>query len=148
MSHMHRILLPLLFVGCGGAPAAKPVEKNDLASQSSVAGALVASPAMQQKIRSGGVIFVKVNRIDPNGGLETPPLAVARLQVSGWPMPFSLTLKNALVVTTKPWGEVEITAWYDQDGDAMSKQTGDIYGHVRITAPADGVTLRLNRMIE
>ncbi len=110
----------------------KPAEKG-------VSGSIVTSDLLQQRIASGGVIFLHVNRVDASGGLSASPLAVAKVQVTGWPLSYSLS-----AVTEPLRGLVEIVAWYDKDGDVKTKQSGDILGRVRTTAPAQGVQLELD----
>jgi hypothetical protein len=40
-----------------------------------------------------------------------------------------------------------ITARYDQDGDAISKQPGDITGQLRVKVPAENVSLVLDNVL-
>src|SRR6185503_5518330 len=51
---------------------------------------------------------------------------------------------NAMVAGTELSGDVVVTARYDQDTDALTKQPGDITGQVRVTIPADNVKLTLD----
>jgi hypothetical protein len=76
-----------------------------------------------------------------------PPLAVQRYTVGAWPMPFELTQDNVMLSGTKLQGKVVLTARVDQDGDAMTKQVGDIEGvSAPVTVPAQGVELVLDQV--
>ena len=44
-------------------------------------------------------------------------------------------------------GDVVVTARYDQDGDALSKQPGDVSGEVKATIPADKLDLALDTVL-
>ena len=44
-------------------------------------------------------------------------------------------------------GEVIVTARYDQDGDAMTKQPGDITGQARLKLPAANVQIVLDTVL-
>ncbi|MGE3767954.1 MAG: hypothetical protein AB7L94_37220, partial [Kofleriaceae bacterium] len=60
---------------------------------------------------------------------------------------FSLTEAQAMVGGTELVGDVVVTARYDQDSDAISKQPGDITGSTRVTLPADNVTVVLDTIL-
>ena len=98
--------------------------------------------------QAGGVVFVVVKQADATGAGSGPPLAVDRLT---WPptgdLVFALSEANAMVAGTKLDGDVVVTAHYDQDGEARSKQPGDILGEVRVKVPADNVVLPLDNVL-
>gem|GEM_PF-5653133 len=124
-----------------GACGAATVQNSGKPAEKGVSGTIVASQEMASRIAKGGVVFLEVRRVEANGKPNPVPLATVKLKAAGWPIGFSLTaVKNPLR------GKVELTAWYDQDGDAKTKQSGDILGKVLATAPAQGVELELNQM--
>ena len=82
---------------------------------------------------------------DASGNPSGAPIAVDRLVSSGqWPIPFKLTEAEAMIGGTGFAGDVVVTARYDQDSDAMSKQPGDITGKAPATIPTAGVKLLLD----
>jgi hypothetical protein len=93
-----------------------------------------------------GVIFVLVKKADSNGQPTGMPLAVDRLQYDGKPLAFVLDESKQMVAGTPIAGDVVVTARWDRDGDAMTKQVGDITGSVRVTAPATDVKLVLDML--
>jgi hypothetical protein len=100
-------------------------------------------------IPKGAVIFLSVKRADPSNKQGVgAPLAVKRLRLSTWPLWFQLTEEDAMVSGTAFDGEVVITAWADQDQDAMSKTPGDVLGTVQAKIPAGDLVLQLDTVLK
>jgi hypothetical protein len=100
-------------------------------------------------IPKGAVIFLSVKRADPSNKQGVgAPLAVKRLRLSTWPLWFQLTEEDAMVSGTAFEGEVVITAWADQDQDAMSKSPGDVLGTVQAKIPASDLVLQLDTVLK
>jgi len=97
--------------------------------------------------KAGGAIFVVVKRSDASGQPTGTPLAVDKLTWTGKDVPFELTEGQAMIKGTQLTGDVVITARYDQDGDAISKQPGDITGQLRVKVPAENVSLVLDNVL-
>lgn len=113
-----------------------------------VSGVIKLHPKAAAKVQAGTAVFVVVKAADATGQPSGPPLAVQKL---AWPatgdLPFNLTEADAMIGGTQLTGKVVITAHYDQDSDALSKQPGDILGEVKVTVPADHVTLYLDQVL-
>jgi hypothetical protein len=100
-------------------------------------------------IPMGAVIFISVKRADPSTGQAMgSPLAVKRLRLSEWPVWFNLTDEDAMIMGTALSGDVVITAWADQDQDAISKTAGDVLGTLRATVPGKDLTVVLDTVIQ
>jgi hypothetical protein len=81
------------------------------------------------------------------GGVPSgPPLAVARLDWNP-ALPFTLTEREAMIAGTELTGDVIVTVRYDQDGDALTKQAGDLTGQARVTVPAEAIALVLDTVL-
>jgi hypothetical protein len=126
-----------------GLPAPDPARPIDPAHH--VRGVLSVPPGLAGKLHDGGAVFVVVKRAD-HGAPSGPPLAVQRLS---WKpgLPFELTERQAMIGGTQLTGDVIVTARYDQDGDALTKQAGDVMGQARVTIPADTVALALDTVL-
>jgi hypothetical protein len=112
-------------------------------------GTLKPTPATRDRIPPGAVIFLSVKRADAATGQPTgAPLAVKRLQLSSWPLWFELTDADAMIGGTALDGDVVISAWSDQDHDAIGKQPGDVQGQVRAKIPARDLVLLLDKVVE
>ena len=75
---------------------------------------------------------------------DTLATAVEKLTWNNADITFELTEKQAMVGGTELTGDVVVTARYDQDGDALSKEAGDIVGTARVKLPADNVQIWLD----
>jgi hypothetical protein len=129
-----------------GLPPPDPNRPID--PQHHVSGVIELHPKAKDKVSAGTAVFVVVKATDASGQPSGPPLAVEKLS---WPangqLPFTLTEAEAMIAGTQLTGKVVVSAHYDQDGDALSKQPGDILGEVRVTVPADHVVLYLDQVL-
>jgi hypothetical protein len=112
-----------------------------------VRGTIKVHAKAKDRVKDGGAVFIKVQRA-VDGAPSGPPLAVDKLTWSKDGVPFELTEKQAMIAGTELSGEVVVTARFDQDGDAISKQPGDVTGSVRVKIPADKVTLTLDDVLQ
>ena len=125
-----------------------PDPERAIDSDKFLKGTMKPTGETKARIPPGSVIFLSVKRADPTTGQPTgAPLAVQRLQLATWPLWFQLTEADAMVSGTAFEGDVVITAWSDQDQDAISKQPGDVRGEVRAKIPSDGLELVLDTVI-
>ena len=111
-----------------------------------IAGTVDVPAALRSKVPSGAAIFLSVRARDAATGQGVgTPLAVDRLVSTGtWPLSWKLTEAQAMVGGTGFAGEVVVSARFDQDGDAMTKQPGDVTGKAAATIPAAGVAIVLD----
>src|SRR5262245_63686291 len=112
-----------------------------------VTGVIVVDPKAKDRVKPGTAVFVIVKRAGPDGAASGPPLAVDKLSWRNDGVPFELTDAQAMVAGTELSGDVIVTARYDQDSDALSKQPGDITGQIRVKIPADNVKLSLDTIL-
>jgi hypothetical protein len=70
-----------------------------------------------------------------------PPLAAKKILDFKFPQSFLLDDTNVMIAGTKLEGEIEITARLDQDGDAMTRNPGDVSGKVRTRVGEKGLLL-------
>ncbi len=111
-----------------------------------VKGVIKIHPKAKDKVAAGGAVFVIVKR-SVDGAPSGPPLAVDKLTWTKDGMAFEMTEKQAMIAGTELSGDVIVTARYDQDGDALSKQPGDVVGTAKVKIPADNVTLTLDEVL-
>ncbi len=112
-----------------------------------VKGVIKVHMKAKDRAKAGIPIFVVVKRADASGQPTGTPLAVEKLTWNNADLPFELTEENAMVGGTELTGEVIVTARYDQDSDALSKEPGDIVGQIRVTLPAQNVQLWLDTIL-
>jgi hypothetical protein len=99
------------------------------------------------RAKAGIPIFIVVKRADASGSPTGSALAVEKLTWNNADITFELTEKQAMVGGTELTGDVVVTARYDQDGDALSKEAGDIVGQARVKLPADNVQIWLDTIL-
>lgn len=111
-------------MGAGGeAPKGEPIT-----------GTVEVLPALAKKVKPGSVIFLIAR---PATGPPTP-IAVAKLQLATFPVPFVIGPADSMGGS---WGgEMRISARLDQDGHAMSKTAGDLYGEAKPAPVKPGAT--------
>jgi hypothetical protein len=126
---------------------AAPDPNRDIDPSRRVAGMVAADAKAKDKLKPGTSVFIIVKRAGADGAPSGPALAVDKLTWSGGSVPFELTDANAMVAGTQLTGDVIITARYDQDSDALSKEPGDVTGQVRVKVPADKVKLVLDTVL-
>ncbi len=112
-----------------------------------VAGTILANAAAKARATAGTSIFLVVKRAGPSGEPVGSALAVEKLSWKQDGVAFELTDAQAMIAGTELTGDVIVTARYDQDSDAISKQPGDIVGQVRAKIPADGLKLTLDTVL-
>jgi len=109
-----------------------------------IRGEIKVHAKVKDKAKPGAALFVIAKQVGADGAPAGPPLAVQKLTWHGERVAFELTDANAMIAGTALDGEVIVTAHYDQDGDALTKQPGDIFGTLKVKVPAEGVTIWLD----
>jgi len=112
-----------------------------------VKGVIKIHEKAKARAKAGIPLFIVVKRVDASGQATGTALAVDKLTWNNGDLVFELTEKQAMVGGTELVGEVIVTARYDQDGDALSKEAGDIVGTARVKLPADNVQIVLDTIL-
>jgi hypothetical protein len=99
--------------------------------QTVIAGQLKLSDKVKDKVKAGDVIFL-VARRKGEGGAPGPVVAVRKLEAATFPMSFQLDSRDAMMAGTQVQGPLVLTARVDKDGDAMTKNPGDVTGTLEI----------------
>lgn len=128
-----------------GLPPPDPDRKIDPTRY--VKGVIKLHPKAKDRAKAGTPLFIVVKRADAAGQPTGTPLAVDKLTWGGADLPFELSEKQAMVGGTELTGDVIVTARYDQDSDALTKEPGDIVGQVKVTLPADNVQIWLDTIL-
>ena len=128
-----------------GLPAPDPNRKIDPTHV--VKGVIKVHPKAASRVKAGTAVFIVVKQAGADGSPTGSPLAVDKLDWGTGDLPFEITEAQAMIAGTELKGDVVVTVRYDQDGDALSKQPGDIIGTARVKVPADKVTVTLDDVI-
>ena len=128
-----------------GLPAPDPNRPIDPAHH--IKGVIKIHPKAADRVKAGTAVFLIVKRADASGSPTGTPLAVDKQVWQKDELAVEITERQAMIAGTQLTGDVVIIAHYDQDGDAISKQPGDILGQLRVTVPADNVKLFLDEIL-
>jgi len=127
-------------------PGVEPTTPADIPfdPKSVIAGELRLAPALKDKVSVGDTIFLMVR----TAGMPGPPLAVRKLTSGTWPLSFTIDSRDAMVPGTKLDGKVTVSARVDKDGDAISKNPGDVVGASEPLAPPQAkVIVNLDKVL-
>jgi hypothetical protein len=112
-----------------------------------LAGVIKVDAKVKDAVKEGDTIFLVARQFDPSG-VQGPPLAVRKLTVGKFPLPFSLDSRDAMLAGTKLAGKVVVTARVDKDGDAMTKNPGDVTGQSKaVVPPSSKVEVNLDKIL-
>jgi cytochrome c-type biogenesis protein CcmH len=128
----------------GGNPHGGPVGEMPGASapidpNARLVGTLVVADAVKSEVKPGDVIFLVARQDD--GSDKGTILGVKRFTASGAPIPFVLDGHDAMFPGVQFAGKVLLTARVDKDGDAITKNPGDVVGAVHVEVPAKDIRL-------
>lgn len=133
--------------GGGDMQAMAPDPDRPIDMSKFLRGAVTVAPAVKDKVPTTGVMFLSVRTPGPDGKPMpgSIPIAVDVIDpLPAFPYAFDLHEGKAMINGTTFVGDVVIVARIDQDGDADSRQPGDLVGRVLATIPADKLTLTLD----
>jgi hypothetical protein len=115
--------------------------------KSVVSGVLRLDDKVKAKVKEGDAVFLVARQADPGGG-PGPILAVKKLIAGKWPAPFQLDNRDAMMTGTKLGGKVVVSVRVDKDGDAITKNPGDVTGASRpLDVPSEKVVVTLDTVL-
>jgi hypothetical protein len=124
-----------------GAP---PVAAAPGAEGAPIRGTLRIAAELAGRVPDGAVLFLIARR-----GGAGPPLAVQRIAEPRFPLEFSIGPDDRMLEAIPFAGPLELSARIDADGNAMSRQPGDLEG--RAAAPASpgalGVAIEIDAVL-
>lgn len=109
-----------------------------------IRGTIRVAPELSGRIPGGAVLFLIARR-----GAAGPPLAVQRIAQPRFPLEFSIGPEDRMIQTLPFVGELELSARLDADGNAMSRQPGDLEGRAAspVSPGASGVSIALDSVL-
>lgn len=105
--------------GMAPGPGTAPSRGSNAAP---VSGTVRLGDAVRDKVPSGATLFV-IARTGPG-----PPLAVRRIASPTFPLSFSLGPEDRMIQQMPFVGPIQLSARLDADGNAMSRDAGDLQG--------------------
>lgn len=102
--------------GAGGAPP-------PAAGGEAIRGTISLAPELEGRVPAGAILFLIARR-----GEGGPPLAVQRVVEPRFPLEFSIGPEDRMIAQMPFEGPLLLTARIDADGNAMTRQPGDLQG--------------------
>lgn len=127
-----------------GAPPVEADARANLAKAEPIRGEVRVAEALRERLRPDAVLFI-IARV----GTAGPPLAVKRIRSPRFPLQFSIGPDDRMIATLPFQGALQLTARLDGDGDAISRDPGDLQGRADGTYPpgASNVTIVLDEAL-
>lgn len=111
-------------------------------------GVIKVDGKVKDKVAAGDVIYLVARKYEEGSTAPGTPLAVRKLTVDKFPIKFSLDSRDAMFAGTKLGGKVIVTARVDKDGDAMTKNPGDVTGQSKpVEPPKKDVVVSLDTVL-
>lgn len=110
-----------------------------------ISGRLELSGKVADAVEAGDVIYVIARN-----AATSRTIAVSRLAApEKFPLPFALGEDNVMIPGNSLAGKVRVLARVDKDGDALSKNAGDVVGKVDalVEVPANDVVINLDEVL-
>lgn len=127
-------------------PAAAEAVPEEAKAEESITGTIVLAKARKKDVKKGDIMFLIARRA---GGAAGPAsmLAVQKLVVDEFPMPFAVSSRDAMIPGMKFDGEVNLSIRLDKDGDPMTRRKGDVFGEaVGVKVGSKDVALPLDKL--
>jgi tetratricopeptide (TPR) repeat protein len=115
-----------MFAATSPAETPLPAAANGQAAVGAISGTLRLDSSVASKVKTPAVVFLIAREAGKTSG---PPVAVRRMEVSSFPVAFTLTGANAMMAGTALPAKVRVEARVDSDGDVTTK-TGDPVGAI------------------
>jgi hypothetical protein len=138
----------------GGLPPGHPPTEapplGDPIGDGTVQGTIELGSGLEAKIKPGSVLFIIVRR-DAGEGAKGMLIASQKLPVGPgmFPLRYTITRKDVMMQGTQLAGPVRVDARIDGDGDALSKDPGDIVGAAKgaVSVGTHGVDFTLDQVL-
>jgi hypothetical protein len=136
---------PAMPAAAAPAPAAEAPAADS--PRASITGSIVLAPAVAKARPKGGTLYLVARRISDNPTARGTLIAVKKLPVTKFPLPFSRTAADMPFQNGPFDGELVLTARIDQDGDPLSHEKGDVYGSLpKVQVGSHDVKLALDQV--
>ena len=133
------------------APTSQPTSApSQPIVNSFIYGQIEIDDALKAKVKAGSVLFVIVRRSAPQGqkGMMIAATKIEGITAGGFPLKYVVKQQDAMMGAPLV-GKVSVSARIDQDGDAISKQPGDIIGSAEkdVMVGVNPVVIKLNKSL-
>ena len=122
----NEIIKVLAEIPASGTPSQKTAVAPTTASPGqTISGEITIDAKLKDKIDPQAALFIIAR---PAGGAGGPPLAVKKIDKPTFPLSYSLGQENVMMQGTPFAGKINITVRLDKDGNAMTREAGNLVG--------------------
>jgi cytochrome c-type biogenesis protein CcmH len=115
------------------SPAPVTASAKPTASGQTISGKISVDAKLKSKIDGEASLFIIVRQAGGTGG---PPLAVKKIDKPSFPLSYAIGSENVMMKGLPFTGKVVITARLDKDGNAITREAGNLLGDYKKN-PAD-----------
>lgn len=108
-------------------------------------GTIALAPELERKAPAGAILFLIARPAQGAG----PPLAVKRVESPQFPLEFSLGPDDRMIDAMPFVGPLQLSARLDADGNAMTREPGDLHGEAAGTFDpgASGIQITIDQSL-
>lgn len=132
-------------------PGSQPTSQDQQVLAGFVYGEISLNDAVKDKVKPGSVLFVIVRRYAPEGqkGMMIAATKLEGITKDKFPLRYVVKQSDAMMGAPLV-GKVNVSVRIDQDGDAISKQAGDVVGEAKeaVMVGVNPVAVELDKTIE
>jgi cytochrome c-type biogenesis protein CcmH len=131
-------------VAAASGAAAPGAAGSDAAGMDPIRGEIRLAPELEGRVPQGAILFL-IARAGPSG----PPTAVVRIPGPSLPLEFSIGPDDRMIAAMPFEGPFQVTARIDADGNAMTRNPGDLHGAAAGTVlpGASGVEIVIDEVL-
>jgi cytochrome c-type biogenesis protein CcmH len=113
-----------------GQKPRQELEKKTAASSTDqqITGKITVDSKLKDKVNNKAALFIIARSAEGGGG---PPLAVRKVERPAFPLSYSLGAENVMMQGRPFSGKVTITVRLDKDGNAMTREAGNLTGEYK-----------------
>jgi cytochrome c-type biogenesis protein CcmH len=124
--HRNQVTKVLAEIPVSGAPPKSvPGKAGSATSNKTISGKISIDAKLKDRIADQAALFLIAR---PAAGGAGPPLAVKKIDKPKFPLTYSLGQENVMMQGTQFTGKINLSARLDKDGNAMTKDAGDLLG--------------------
>jgi cytochrome c-type biogenesis protein CcmH len=137
-------------IPASGGPSQKAAAVAPTAANSgqTISGKITVDAKLKDKIDTQAALFIIAR---PAGGAAGPPLAVKKIDKPTFPLSYSLGQENVMMQGTPFAGQINITARLDKDGNAVTREAGNLLGDHKknpVTVGSQNVDIILDQLAQ
>jgi tetratricopeptide (TPR) repeat protein len=113
-----------------------------------ISGKIIVPDDLKSKLDPNAALFIIAR---PASGAAGPPLAVKKIDKPRFPLAYSLGQENVMMQGTRLAGKITLSARLDKDGNAMTREIGNLtgeYGKNPVNAGSTNVDIVLDQIAQ